>query len=279
MIRDIYNNLWVNHKTQITGYRDAGYKLPAEELSILNMTLDEYITYYRSKQDSEVYRKIWTAKKNQIVMLKERGYYIDQEDLSILSFCIEDFVLYFRTKQQESMVEGKLPTFISTLRKVYTHTSAYSAPAGYENHPSFKMYVTYISEPEKKNQVSVDSIRNLITIMNEYGISRSIVIHFAPLSPSAKKELNDIEQNVELFDPKFLLYNPTEHKLVPKHILLTPEEKEAKIKELKFKKAPLHSIMKNIKSSDIIVKYYGWEKGSIIKVIRHDGSIVYRVIV
>ena len=72
----------------------------------------------------------------------------------------------------------------------------------------------------------------------------------------------------------------TKHILVPKHILLSEQEKEEVIKKYGIKK--LNQFPKIFKS-DPIIKMLGAKEGDLIKIIRNENSgkesIYYRIVI
>lgn len=74
--------------------------------------------------------------------------------------------------------------------------------------------------------------------------------------------------------------NILEHELVPKHIILSPEEREEVIKKYRITKL---SQLPRILTTDPIVKIIGAKKGDIIKIIRKSStakeSVYYRIVV
>jgi len=71
-----------------------------------------------------------------------------------------------------------------------------------------------------------------------------------------------------------------EHELVPKHIILSPEEREEVLKKYNITKL---SQFPRILKSDPVVKAIGAKKGDLIKIIRKSTTakeaIYYRVVV
>jgi len=72
----------------------------------------------------------------------------------------------------------------------------------------------------------------------------------------------------------------TKHVLVPKHLLLTEQEKQKVIKKYGIKKL---SQFPKILKSDPIIKILGAKEGDLIKIIRNENSgkesIYYRVVI
>ena len=82
--------------------------------------------------------------------------------------------------------------------------------------------------------------------------------------------LNDNEQ-IEIFKIDSLKYNITNHRLVSKHIGLNKKESKEFIKKF-GRKIPFLLL------HDPISKFYNFQIDQIIKIIRLDGIVTYRII-
>ena len=79
-------------------------------------------------------------------------------------------------------------------------------------------------------------------------------------------------------------FNVLEHNLVPEHTLLTEEEADAVLKDLKISRDQLPKIRMNDAAVKVLVQIYGpIEPGRVIKVVRKSKTaeefIAYRLVI
>lgn len=120
---------------------------------------------------------------------------------------------------------------------------------------------------------NVDFIRDIITISKKY--NHIIIIYQNNITASAKKIANSkkFDRRIELFNEKEITpFDKINHSLVPKHILV--ENPEPIIKKCG---GDIHKFPKLL-TTDPIAKYYGYKKNQLIKIIRRNGFVAYRVV-
>jgi len=112
----------------------------------------------------------------------------------------------------------------------------------HRDNPDERLFVFYSTE----RNVGVKTMRQFISILEEKNISRGIIVWSDKMTSAAKKvsepalvprgfcshgaqviEAMRLQFVLEDFEEAFLLVNITHHQLVPKHEVLTPEEKTA----------------------------------------------------
>lgn len=126
----------------------------------------------------------------------------------------------------------------------------------------------FLCEDDKLN---IQGIKDRISIMNKEDADKCIIVYKNNVTSSAKKSIETLEYEFELFSVNELQLNITKHRLVPKHEKVTPQEKQELDKNYKGK-LPI------ILSSDAISRYYAFQKGEYVRITRKDGSILYRVV-
>lgn len=101
-------------------------------------------------------------------------------------------------------------------------------------------------------------------IKNHYKVG--IMITHLPLSPAARKGLATIEHmaKIDVFLEDDLLVNITHHELVPKHVVLSRDEKMALLKRYRLKETQLPRILQK----DPVARYLGLKRGQVVKIIR-----------
>ena len=122
------------------------------------------------------------------------------------------------------------------------------------------------------SKFNVDSVKEYIKISSGFGINHCIIVYTDSVTSMAKKLIeNSVDIKIELFMSTELQFNITRHRLVPTHIKL--DDVDAK----KFKKQfglKFPAILK----TDPISRFYGYERGDIIKIIRPSDYIMYRIV-
>ena len=128
--------------------------------------------------------------------------------------------------------------------------------------------IVFINEDDKLN---IQGIKEKISIMNKENANSCIIIYRSTVTSSAKKSLETLEYDFELFALHELQLNITRHRLVPRHTRVLSTEKEELDKNYKGK-LPI------LLHTDPISRYYAFKRGEYIRITRKDGSIIYRIV-
>jgi DNA-directed RNA polymerase subunit H len=113
-----------------------------------------------------------------------------------------------------------------------------------------------------KGAVGVAYINQMQKAMKEAEVDSGIVVTSGRYTQAAKVKSRKF--GIELIPRIFPSFNIFEHKLVPKHEILTPEEKEKLLTE--YRVQPYQ--MPRIKASDPAIKAIGAIPGDVVRIIR-----------
>ncbi|KAJ3328255.1 hypothetical protein HDU76_010308, partial [Blyttiomyces sp. JEL0837] len=114
--------------------------------------------------------------------------------------------------------------------------------------------------------VGIKPIKKICERMIQQNIMKAILIYRKSLTPSAHKVIHEMapKYHLEIFQEAELLVNITHHTLVPKHVLLTKEEKATLLARYRLKETQLP----RIQPSDPVARYYGLKRGQVMKITR-----------
>jgi DNA-directed RNA polymerase I, II, and III subunit RPABC1 len=135
--------------------------------------------------------------------------------------------------------------------------------------PNGEQMCVFFVDAQKFN---VKCVQEYQSLMNEIGIDHSIIVYEHNVTCFANKTIESTtNMKIELFSESDLQYNITKHRLQPKFECLTKEESE------KFK-ATYGVKFGGMLTTDPIVKFYGFLKGDVIRIVRKNGYITYRIV-
>lgn len=124
------------------------------------------------------------------------------------------------------------------------------------------IFVQFISS----DNMGVSQVKDFIhTVVGQHA-HVGILITRVPLTPAARKFIAAAESyaQLECFIEEDLLVNITHHELVPRHVLLSKEEKTALLKRYRLKETQLPRILQK----DPVARYLGLRRGQVVKIIR-----------
>jgi len=141
------------------------------------------------------------------------------------------------------------------------------------------VYVSYILESKTFSKKDLLSLKGYIDeTFPTKEVTVIIIVAEKPTPQIAKELLNDEFKSYEVFLTKNLMFNITQHEIVPKHILLGEEDAKRVLDEFQATKQQLPKLL----STDPVAKYYGMKSGDICKIIRHSPmtgeSFYYRMV-
>ncbi|CAN1132457.1 DNA-directed RNA polymerase V subunit 5A [Linum perenne] len=127
--------------------------------------------------------------------------------------------------------------------------------------------------------IKVNTVRIISAqIVNRDSLTGLILILQNQITKQAEKALRLFSFKVEIFQIADLLVNITKHVLKPRHQVLPDEEKKQLLKQYSIEDKQLPRLLRN----DAIARYYGLEKGQVVKVTYTgditDSHVTYRCV-
>lgn len=120
-------------------------------------------------------------------------------------------------------------------------------------------------------QMKAENIKHVIIIVKDGSIP-------APMIRLIDKLRNEKQYKIEYFEQKEVLINITKHDLVPTHEPLTTAEKNELLQRYDINESQLPKILK----MDPVVRYFGVEPGTVMKITRRSETagryVTYRLV-
>jgi len=189
----------------------------------------------------------YKIKTYQLIMMVKRGYSIPDNEKNIWN-----------------RIDGQIKDFDS-MSNVYIKGNK-------------KAFVFYIEDAK------LDAVRQKLVSVETDTTNKKETDDIIIITKSEKvdNKISQTHKNIQIFNDKSFLYDPTEHYLNPKFQLLSEEEKNTFLKDnnLTVKHLP------GIKKHDPISMYYGAKVDDVFKIYRKslfyyvvNDSIAYRIVV
>ncbi|ESK92314.1 dna-directed rna polymerase i [Moniliophthora roreri MCA 2997] len=185
--------------------------------------------------------KLWKVNRTIHELVKDRGFQVADEEINI-------DLQTFRETYANSMgvVDRNQLNF-------YTHSQTDS---------SDQIFVFFSDE----KSVGVKTMRKMLEILEQKGIQRGIIVFPGNMTPSARKVIVAMaaQYRLEEFSESDLLVNIVHHTLVPRHEVLSPEDKKILLAKYRLKDTQLP----RIQLADPVARYYGLRRGQVVKITR-----------
>lgn len=132
------------------------------------------------------------------------------------------------------------------------------------------VYIPNISEG------SIDKVKNetvnlLYFLMESRQCTHAILLYQEYAPQAAEIMRTHSVYRVELFQYKYVLFDPTEHEKTPPHQRMTEAEIAQELPKIKLSQLP------TILITDAIVRFYDWKPGDVIRILRSGGPY-YRLV-
>ena len=201
--------------------------------------------------------RLFKVKRTLMQMCHDRMYLVTQSEL--------DMTLDQFKEQYGNGVKGQLRASMTFL-------------VAHNDDPTEQLLVKFTEDDGK---VGINTVKTCCQKMQEENIYRAILVVRQGMTPSAKQALIAMAPKyvIEMFLEAELLFNVTEHQLVPEHIVLTNEEKKELLDRYKLKESQLP----RMQTLDPISRYFGLKKGQVVKIVRPSETsgryVSYRLVV
>lgn len=203
--------------------------------------------------------RLWRAWRTVHEMVADREYELGEEEVKISLDHFREQFADDGSKSIRSKMKFSARPSESMLRK--------STPPATESNPDpapdcGPIHVEFLDA----DSFGVSQIRNFAKYMMDNNFKSGIMVTHVPLSPAARKSLASLESlaKIECFLEDDLLVNITHHELVPKHVVLSRDEKTALLKRYRLKETQLPRILQK----DPVARYLGLKRGQVVKIIR-----------
>ncbi|KFX97946.1 hypothetical protein V495_00379 [Pseudogymnoascus sp. VKM F-4514 (FW-929)] len=212
----------------------------------------------RDIADREVAR-LWRAWRTVHQMVNDRGYELNEDELSI---SLDEFKSRFTN---DGVPDRKKMIF--TARPSVEMVARYSNPvtAANPNPPKADVGTIYVEFLADTN-VGIKQMRSFAQVLSQGNFHTGILVTHVHITPAAMKIVPAVasETRIECFLEQDLLVNITHHELVPKHVLLSKEERSKLLQRYRLKDTQLP----RIQVGDPVARYLGLRRGQVVKIIR-----------
>ncbi|KAM0284714.1 hypothetical protein ACHAQH_001869 [Verticillium albo-atrum] len=212
-------------------------------------------------QSKEMVRA-WRAWRTVHEMCSDRGYELAESEIQMsLDRFRHEYLAADGSVNRNKLTFSARPSNDMLAR----HTPAASSDNPNPDPDCGPIYVEFIAE---QGSLGVQHLRKFVHHVLEGHFKAGIMVTSSPLTSAGRKQLLSLESfaRIECFLEEDLLVNITHHELVPKHILLSTDEKAALLKRYRLKETQLP----RIKREDPVARYLGLKRGNVVKIIRNS---------
>ncbi|KAI0091349.1 DNA-directed RNA polymerase RPB5 subunit [Irpex rosettiformis] len=191
--------------------------------------------------DQDETARLWKVNRTIHELVKDRGFQVSDDEINM---DLATFKQHY-ANQSGSVDRSQLNFFTTS-----------------QVNPNEQIFIFFSDE----RSVGVKTMRKLLGIMDEKSIQRGIIVFPGNMTPSARKVIVAMQNHYKLeeFSESDLLVNITHHTLVPKHEVLTPEQKKQLLERYRLKETQLP----RIQVADPVARYYGLKRGMVVKITR-----------
>ncbi|EJF64605.1 RPB5 subunit of DNA-directed RNA polymerase [Dichomitus squalens] len=194
-----------------------------------------------SPGEQEESARLWKVNRTIHELVKDRGFQVADDEINM---DLATFRSHYAS--QSGTVDRSQLNFFTNHR----------------DNPMLQIFIFFTDE----KSVGVKTMRKLLGILEEKNIQQGIIVFPGNMTPSARKVIVAMasQYKLEEFSESDLLVNITHHTLVPRHELLTPEQKKELLETYRLKETQLP----RIQLADPVARYYGLKRGNVVKITR-----------
>ena len=153
----------------------------------------------------------------------------------------------------------------------------------YRGYNTLKEYNQHLIMKDKEDNIiivfmnnddlNISILKSYLEILETSNVKHAIIVYENKITPSSKKILASISHfyRIELFTFKEMSFDIQQHKYYFPHIKLNKEERQEIVEKFGVK-------IPTILETDPVIRFLGYRKGDIVKVIRKDNYISYRIV-
>ncbi|KAM3414180.1 hypothetical protein BST61_g10839 [Cercospora zeina] len=212
----------------------------------------------REEDHSVEIARLWRVLRTTKQMCRDRGYELTDEECNI---SLEDF----RSAYLEPSGAPSRANMAFTARPSEAMIKRYT-PLPRPGQPQREaeigtIHVQFFNEPS----VGIKQLKAFVETLSKYSYYTGIFVSAVAPTSAANKIIPSVLPIVlEIFKEEDLLVNISRHELVPRHLLLSPEEKQGLLARYRLKDTQLP----RIKWEDPMARYLALRRGQVVKIIR-----------
>ncbi|KAL2016263.1 hypothetical protein VTK56DRAFT_4007 [Thermocarpiscus australiensis] len=204
--------------------------------------------------------RLWRAWRTVHEMVQDRGYELAEEEVKI---SLDRFRAEY-TNPDGSPNRAKMQFSARPSEAMIAKYTPAPTPANPD--PAPECGTIWVEFCPDKTSIGIGVMKKFVEYCSLNHFKAGILVTAVALSSQARKIMTVTSQftMIECFLEEDLLVNITHHELVPKHVLLSREEKAALLRRYRLKETQLPRIL----SKDPVARYLGLKRGQVVKIIR-----------
>ncbi|KAL9128322.1 MAG: hypothetical protein Q9217_002977 [Psora testacea] len=202
--------------------------------------------------------RLWRAWRTVHEMCQDRGYELAEEEVRI---SLDEF----REKYSDASGAPDRKKMTTSFKPTDAMLTKYTPLPTPSNSSPLPQIGTIWIEFSAEASIGIKQMRTFAQHISKHNFHTGILITQASITAAALKIVPVVLPSIiETFQEQDLLVNITHHELVPKHVLLSAEEKKKLLERYRLKESQLP----RIQTGDPVARYLGLRRGQVVKIIR-----------